>query len=96
MDSRQLLRSGRKKELWERFCGYFNLSPEDFMKIQERLLLEQIHRLGKSKSGRQLFGNKIPNSVEEFQQNVPLTTYTDYEDCFDKQIEDVLPEKPFV
>ena len=96
MDSRQLLRDGRNEELWERYCGYFKLSPESFMEIQERLLLEQIERLGKSQIGRHLLGSKIPTSVEEFRQNVPLTAYADYEKYFDKQVEDVLPEKPFV
>ena len=96
MNSRQLLRDGKKDELWERYCGYFNLSPESFMEIQERLLLEQINLLGKSKIGKRLLGDKFPTSVDEFRQNVPLTTYADYEKYFDKQIEDVLPEKPFV
>lgn len=96
MDSRQLLRNGRNEELWDRYCGYFKLSPEGFMKIQERLLLEQMERLGRSKLGMQLFGGTVPNSVIEFRQNTPLTTYADYENYFDKQMEDVLPEIPFV
>jgi hypothetical protein len=96
MNSRLLLEEGRRDELWMKHCGYFSLSPDDFMEVQKRLLLEQINLLGKSAIGKQLFGNKIPRSVEEFRQNVRLTTYADYENYFNHQVEDVLPEKPFV
>ena len=96
MNSRKLLEEGRRDELWTKHCGYFTLSPDDFMDVQKRLLLEQINLLGKSKIGKLLLGSKTPASVEEFRQNVPLTTYADYEDYFEKQIEDILPAKPFV
>ncbi len=96
MNSRKLLEEGRRDELWMKHCGFFTLSPDDFMDVQKRLLLEQINILGKSPIGKHLFGNKIPVSVEEFRQNVPLTTYEDYAEYFDQQNEGVLPEKPFV
>ena len=82
MNSRKLLEEGRRDELWTKHCGYFTLSPDDFMDVQKRLLLEQINLLGKSQIGKQLFGNQIPTSVDEFRQNVPLTTYADYEEYF--------------
>jgi hypothetical protein len=96
MNSRLLLEEGRRDELWMKHCGFFTLTPDDFMDVQKRLLLEQIDLLGKSQIGKQLFGNNIPGSVEEFRQNVPLTTYADYEEYFAQQIEEVLPVKPFV
>jgi len=96
MNSRKLLEEGRRDELWMKHCGFFTLTPDDFMDVQKRLLLEQINLLGKSQIGKRLFGDKIPDSVEEFQQNVPLTTYADYEEYFAQQVEGVLPEKPFV
>ena len=96
MNSRKLLEEGRRDELWMKHCGYFTLPPDDFMDVQNRLLLEQINLLGKSKIGKQLLGDKIPSSIEEFRQNVPLTRYDDYAEYFDHQVEDVLPVKPFV
>jgi len=96
MNSRKLLEEGRMDELWMKHCGFFTLSCEDFMQVQERLLLEQIRLLGKSQIGQKLFGGKTPTTVEEFRNNVPLTTYADYEDYFAGRIEDVLPVKPFV
>ena len=96
MNSRKLLEEGRRDELWMKHCGYFTLSPEDFMDVQKRLLLEQINLLGKSQIGKQLFRDKTPTSVEEFRQSVSLTTYADYEEYFDHQVDEVLPVKPFV
>lgn len=96
MNSRMLLEEGRRDELWIKHCGFFTLTPDDFMDVQKRLLLEQINLLGNSQIGKKLFGNKVLSSVEDFRQIVPLTTYAYYEEYFDKQIEDVLPEKPFV
>jgi hypothetical protein len=80
MNSRKLLEEGRRDELWMKHCGYFTLTPDEFMDVQKRLLLEQINLLGKSQIGKEMFGDRIPTSVEEFRQNVPLTTYSDYED----------------
>lgn len=96
MNSRLLLEEGRRDELWMKHCGFFTLSPEDFMDVQKRLLREQFNLLGKSQIGKKLFGNKVPSSVEEFRENVPLTTYADYEEYFSQQNEEVLPVKPFV
>ena len=96
MNSRKLLEEGRRDELWMKHCGFITLSPDDFMDVQKRLLLEQISILGKSPIGKHLFGNRIPASVDEFRQNVLLTTYEDYAEYFDQQNEEVLPVKPFV
>jgi hypothetical protein len=96
MNSRKLLEEGRRDELWTKHCGYFALSPDEFMAVQNRLLLEQIGLLSKSTIGKKLFGSVPPASVEDFRQLVPLTTYADYEEYFDRQNEDVLPVKPFV
>jgi hypothetical protein len=96
MNSRKLLEEGRRDELWTKHCGFFNLTPDEFMDVQKRLLLEQINLLGKSQIGKKMFGERIPASVEEFRQIVPLTTYCDYEEYFDNQNESVLPVKPFV
>jgi hypothetical protein len=92
----QLIQQGRNEELWTKYCGFFDLELEEFMEIQERLLLEQIDLLGKSMMGRMLMGDIIPTSMEEFRQVVPLTTYKDYIGYLDKKREDVLPRKPYM
>lgn len=92
----ELLRQGKKKEIWDRFCGFLDLSIDEFMKIQKDLLMEQIERLAQCELGRKLLGKKIPRSVEEFRRNVPFTTYADYSEYLLNKREDVLPEKPYV
>ena len=38
----ELLQQGRNEELWQMCCGFLTLSLEQFMAIQNRLLLEQL------------------------------------------------------
>jgi len=89
-----LLREGRKEELWQMCCGFLNLSLEQFMAIQKRLLLEQIELLKNSELGRKVMHGAMPTSVEEFREQVPLTTYADYLPELVEKREDVLPVKP--
>ena len=92
----ELLRQGKRKEIWQKYCGFIDLSIDEVMKIQEKLLMEQIELLSKCELGRKFLGDKVPRSVEEFRKNVPLTTYDDYAPYLSKKREDVLPEKPYV
>lgn len=92
----ELLRQGKRKEVWQKYCGFIDLSIDEFMKIQERLLMEQIDLLSRCELGRKIMSDKIPKSVEEFRKNVPLTTYNDYTPYLSEKREDVLPEKPYM
>ena len=92
----ELLRQGRHEEVWRRCCGFIDLSLEDFMKIQKRLLLEQLALLGKCELGSHIMNGLGPRSVEEFREQVPLTTYADYAPYLLKRRKDVLPEKPIL
>jgi hypothetical protein len=89
-----LLHSGRKQELWQMCCGFLNLSLEQFMAIQKSLLLEQIELLNNSELGRRMMHGAMPETVEEFREQVPLTTYADYLPELVEKREDVLPTKP--
>ena len=88
-----LLRQGRKRELWQMCCGFIDLSLGQFMGIQERLLLEQIGLLKNSELGRRVMRGAMPETVEEFRQQVPLTTYGDYLPELAEKRENVLPGK---
>jgi hypothetical protein len=90
----ELLRQGRKEELWQMCCGFLNLSLEQFMAIQKRLLLEQIELLKDSELGRRVMGDAMPETVEEFREQVPFTTYADYLPELAEKNEDVLPTRP--
>ena len=88
-----LLREGRKEELWQMCCGFIDLSLEQFMSIQKRLLLEQIELLKSCELGRKIMRGAMPETVEEFREQVPLTTYADYLPELVEKREDVLPAK---
>jgi len=89
-----MIRQGRNNEIWTKYLGFLDLSPDEFMEIQERLLLEQINLLGKSMMGRMLMGDVLPGSIQEFREIVPLTTYIDYQKYLDQKKTDVLPREP--
>ena len=90
----ELLRQGRKEELWQMCCGFIYLSLEQFMDIQKRLLLEEIELLKNSELGRRVMCGAMPETVGEFREQVPLTTYDDYLPELVEKREDVLPTKP--
>ena len=74
----ELLRQGRNEELWQMCCGFLSLNLEQFVAIQKRLLLEQIELLNRCTLGRKIMRGAKPQTVEEFREQVPLTTYADY------------------
>ena len=90
----ELLQQERFEELWQACCGYIELPLDQIMTIQRRLLMEQIELLKHSELGRKIFNNAWPETVEDFLAQVPLTTYTDYNEFLPKQNEDSLPAKP--
>lgn len=91
----KMLRRGEYETVWKKYCGFLDLSIDEFMQIQERLLMEQIELLSQCKLGEKIIGkNNKPSSVEEFRQLVPLTTYEDYAQILLNKKEEQLPSKP--
>jgi len=91
-----LFASGKYEEVWRRCCGFLDLSISDFMRIQKRLLMEQVELLEKCELGQRVMDGANPDSVEEFRETVPLTTYADYAPYLLKRRMDVLPRKPLL
>ena len=89
----ELLRRGRTDEIWARYCGFLDLTVEDFMARQYQLLEEQIARLNAAPFSRELMGC-TPADAEEFRQRVPFTTYANYAPVFGDRIATGLPEEP--
>lgn len=87
----ELLKQGRNEELWQMCCGYLKFSLEQFMAVQERLLLEQISLLNQCALGRKVMRGASPQTVAEFRRQVPLTTYADYCPDLPEKREDILP-----
>ena len=90
----ELLQRRKNEELWQMCCGFLNLSLEQFVTIQKRLLMEQIMLLSRSALGKKLLHGPRPETVEEFRRRVPLTSYADYCPELLEKREDTLPVKP--
>src|SRR3990170_2055480 len=94
MQIAELLKQGRTEDAWQRCCGFIDLTLTDCMKIQRRLLIEQLDLLKKCELGRYILNGTNPHTVEEFRERVPLTTYDDYAPYFLNKRENALPRKP--
>jgi hypothetical protein len=90
----ELLRQGKREELWQMCCGFLNLNINEFMDIQRRLLLEQIKLLSGSPLGKKIMHGARPETVEEFRRDVPLTSYKDYCPELQEKQEEALPLPP--
>jgi len=85
---------GTRKEIWDRYCGFLDLSVDEFVDIQNKLLMEHISLLSKCELGRALMRGKTPKNPDEFRKIVPLTEYSFYEPFISNKREDALPVKP--
>ena len=89
-----LHKQGRNEELWQMCCGFLKLDINEFMEIQNRLLLEQIELLNNSTLGLKIMKGARPRTVEEFRERIPITSYKDYCPELIEKREDNLPVKP--
>ena len=87
----ELFQQHKYDELWQRCCGFIDLSLSEFMAIQTRLLTEQIDMLQRCELGRFIFNGANPLSIESFRKQIPLTTYEDYADFLIHKRESALP-----
>ena len=79
---------------WLKYCGFLDLTTDQFMGIQDTLLIEQLKRVGGSPISMKLMGNRTPTSMTEFRHHVPLTSYRDYVPEFQRG-DECLPENAF-
>ncbi len=96
MKFEEKLRREPPDAVWQEYCGFLDLSIEEYLKIQSNLLMEQISLLSKCRLGNYLLHGKVPQSVDEFRQMVPLTTYDDYADTLLMRRTEDLPSVPLV
>ncbi len=91
---REMLKEEDYDGIWKAYLGFLDLSIDEFMEIQERLLFEQIDLLSKSKLGKKILGKHPIKTIDEFRKYVPLTTYDDYADTLLNQRSEDLPSQP--
>lgn len=94
MRFQEKIREYSKEEIWSEYCGFLDISLEEFMYIQRRLLLEQVELLVKCPLGQQIMKGQHPTTVEEFRRMVPLTTYEDYAPMLLGKHKENLPAEP--
>jgi hypothetical protein len=93
MKKDKLFETGDQERIWQKYCGFLDLSLQEFMEIQEQLLMEQIELVYDSPLAKKFMPRK-PKDIDEFRRLVPLTTYDDYADYLSEKNEDVLAVKP--
>ena len=81
--------------VWKKYCGFLDLSVQQFMLIQEALLLQHLEQFARCPLGEKLIGRRIPKSVDDFRHLIPLTTYESYLPELEPDNESSLPEKPY-
>jgi hypothetical protein len=82
------------EELWKRYCGFLDLTMEEFLSIQKSLLTEQLQLVAGSTLGRKILGERPPRTLEELQSSIPFTTYGDYAPSLSERKEEDLAVKP--
>lgn len=96
MTFQQELKKYTKRELWDAYCGYLDLSLNEYMDIQQKLMEEQIKIWSDSILGKSILGDLHPQSLEDFRKLVPLTSYEDYADILFERNPELLPEDPVI
>ena len=77
MNLEEKLKKQQYKEIWQQYCGFLDLSMDGYMKIQRRLMEEQIRLWSNCGLGQSILKGKHPTNLDEFRKMVPLTTYED-------------------
>lgn len=91
MNFEEKLKKLSAEDIWQEYCGFLDFSLDEYMQVQQRLLMEQIELLSHCELGKRLFGDEAPKNMEEFRRRVPLTSYADYADVLLLKKTDQLP-----
>lgn len=92
----QKLKSLSQDEIWQEYCGFLDLSIDEYMQIQTRLMNEQISLWSNCTLGKRFLKGRKIDTIEEFRQLVPLTTYEDYADILLLKQGEMLPDEPII
>ena len=70
MSLKEKLKKHQYNEIWQQYCGFLDLSMEGYMKIQRRLMEEQIQLWSNCGLGQSILKGKHPKNLEEFRKMV--------------------------
>ncbi len=91
----KIFHSNDREAIWQRFCGFLDLSVQEFMEIQEQLLHDEIEIVANTPLGKKILRGTKPEGLAEFRAIVPLTSYQDYAAYIGDCQGDALCGKPF-
>ena len=90
------LRKQQYDAIWKEYCGFLDLTMQDYMKIQNRLMEEQIQLWSDCELGKSILkGRSHPGSTSSAGW-YPLTTYEDYADMLLQKRSETLPGNPII
>ena len=95
MGSRNQIWQWPDETIWRKYCGFLDLTKEEFYEIQSELLQDELLLVHKSPLGQSLLEGRLPENMGEFRQACRLTTYRDYQPHLENQQESSLAEPPF-
>ncbi len=58
--------------IWDEYCGFLDLDIHSYMRIQNRLMEEQIAMWSKSEISRGILRGKKPRTIDEFRNCVEI------------------------
>lgn len=96
MNLDKMLKEKRYDDIWQEYCGFLDLSMQEYMDIQYRLMLEQLDMYAECELGKRIMGNHKPVSVDQFRRSIPLSTYEDYAELLLQKSDWALPSKPLL
>lgn len=93
MKFEEKLKTRGRKEVFDEYCSFLDLSMDEYMRIQNSLLKEQIQLWQRSDLAKHIIHDKKIESIHDFKKYIPLTTYDDYADVLLKKDDKYLPSK---
>ena len=88
------LKARSREDVWNEYCGFLDLSMDEFVQIQNRLMEEQIALWSRSPLGKKILKGSTPKNIKEFRGLVPLTSYDDYASDLLQKKSELLPDEP--
>ena len=81
--------------IWRKYCGFLDLTKEEFYEIQRELLQDELLLVHRSPLGQRLLQGSLPKNIGEFRQACRLTTYRDYRPFLENRQESSLAKPAY-
>ena len=95
MGSRNPIWRWPDETIWRKYCGFLDLTKEEFYEIQRELLQDELLLVYRSPLGQSLLPGGLPKNINAFRQTCRLTTYRDYRPFLENHQESSLPEPAY-